>query len=57
MTEKNGQGCPYAGRCGGCQMDGVPYEDQLRIKEERVRKLLKAFGPARRIAGMRDPAG
>ena len=28
--------------CGGCVYQGVPYEEQLRIKEDEVRGLLDA---------------
>ena len=32
--------CPHFGECGGCAYQTVPYEKQLQIKEEQVRKLL-----------------
>ena len=31
--------CPHDEYCGGCVYQGVPYEEQLRIKEEEVRRL------------------
>lgn len=35
--------CRYAGICGGCLYQGFPYEEQLKIKEEQVLKLLGAY--------------
>ncbi len=32
--------CTNAGKCGGCFYQGVPYEEQLTIKEQGVRELL-----------------
>lgn len=32
--------CTNAGKCGGCYYQGVPYEEQLAIKEQGVRELL-----------------
>ena len=33
--------CPHFGECGGCSYISLPYEEQLKIKEEQVYKLLK----------------
>ena len=33
--------CPLAGECGGCLYQGVPYEEQLAVKEKGVRRLLQ----------------
>lgn len=32
--------CPHFGTCGGCLYLSLPYEEQLRMKEEQVKKLL-----------------
>lgn len=32
--------CPHFGECGGCTYISLPYEEQLKIKEEQVYKLL-----------------
>ncbi|MCL2717915.1 MAG: 23S rRNA (uracil(1939)-C(5))-methyltransferase RlmD [Lachnospiraceae bacterium] len=32
--------CPHFGKCGGCIMQNLPYDEQLRIKEEQLRRLL-----------------
>ena len=35
-----GSPCPHFGICGGCTYLSFPYEEQLKIKEEQVKKLL-----------------
>ena len=35
-----GSPCPHFGSCGGCTFLSLPYEEQLKIKEEQVKKLL-----------------
>lgn len=32
--------CPHFGECGGCNYQNLPYEEQLNIKKNQVRKLL-----------------
>lgn len=32
--------CPNFGKCGGCFYASLPYEEEIRIKEEQVRRLL-----------------
>ncbi|MBQ6660688.1 MAG: 23S rRNA (uracil(1939)-C(5))-methyltransferase RlmD [Lachnospiraceae bacterium] len=32
--------CPQFGICGSCTMQTVPYEEQLKLKESHIRKLL-----------------
>lgn len=34
------EACPHAGVCGGCLYQGLPYEEQLRIKAEQVKGLI-----------------
>ncbi len=34
--------CPHAGICGGCMFRTLPYEEQLKLKEQQVKKLLDA---------------
>ena len=34
-------GCPFFGRCGGCQYQHASYEHQLEIKKEILRETLK----------------
>lgn len=33
--------CPHFGMCGGCAYQTMPYEEQLRMKEEQVKRLLE----------------
>lgn len=33
--------CPHFGMCGGCSYQTMPYEEQLRMKEEQVKRLLE----------------
>ncbi len=47
--------CPYAKKCGACTMQNLPYEDQLRVKQAGVVRLLGRFGQVERIIGMEDP--
>ena len=34
--------CPYFGQCGGCTYQGLTYEDQLKLKEGQVKRVLDA---------------
>ena len=34
--------CPHYGACGGCTYQSIPYEEQLKLKSEQVRRLLEA---------------
>ena len=36
--------CPYAVPCGGCQLQQMTYDAQLRFKTEKVRQNLKRIG-------------
>ncbi len=37
---ETGQTCSHFGLCGGCTYLSLPYEEQLKIKEQQVKKLL-----------------
>ncbi len=47
--------CPYAKKCGGCQLQGMSYPQQLHWKQEHVEQLLKQFHPVSPIIGMENP--
>jgi len=47
--------CPVASRCGGCQMSGKPYKDQLAWKQKKVETLLGSFCTVDPILGMQSP--
>ena len=34
--------CPHFGQCGGCVYQSLPYEEQLKLKENQVRGLMDA---------------
>ena len=44
-----------AKNCGGCPMLGMDYAEQLKKKEDSVRKLLGRYGPVNPIRGMENP--
>ena len=47
--------CPYSKKCGGCQNINLPYEEQLKLKQKYVDRLLSSFGKVNPIIGMEDP--
>lgn len=47
--------CPVYRKCGGCEFRSVTYEEQLRVKENRVRKELEGLARTEKIAGMSYP--
>lgn len=52
--------CPYAFRCGGCQLQHISYESQLQYKEKKVKDCLERIGnienvPVFPIIGMKEP--
>jgi len=52
--------CEYARVCGGCQIQHLNYEQQLKYKEDKVRNLLERVGKLKNftmlpILGMKDP--
>lgn len=58
--------CPYARKCGGCQIQEMSYEKQLAFKEQKVRGNLERLGGFDRelldqimdpVIGMKDPFG
>ena len=47
--------CPVHGKCGGCQLLDMPYEKQLKKKQNQVSKLLQPYCKTEKIIGMEDP--
>ena len=37
---ESGSPCPHFGICGGCTYISLPYKEQLKIKEDQIKKLL-----------------
>ncbi len=47
--------CPYAKKCGGCQLQNLTYGEQLKMKQVKLIKLLGRFGHVDEIIGMDEP--
>ncbi len=47
--------CPVAKKCGGCNFIDKPYEEQLQLKEKRLRELMKPFCKVESILPMEEP--
>jgi 23S rRNA (uracil1939-C5)-methyltransferase len=47
--------CPVYRKCGGCEFRNVTYQEQLEIKESRVRRELEGLARTEKIAGMSYP--
>ena len=44
--------CTVSKKCGGCQYQGVSYQEQLAAKQKKMNKLLKKFGNVKPIIGI-----
>lgn len=47
--------CSVAKKCGGCQYQGIAYEEQLKKKQKMINQLLCKFGKPAPILGMEYP--
>lgn len=47
--------CPHHKKCGGCQLQNMPYERQLSFKQVKVIKLLGKYHHVCEIIGMDNP--
>ena len=47
--------CPHYRKCGGCQMQKLPYEKQLERKQRYAQEHLGGFGRVEKIIGMDEP--
>ena len=52
---KNYKKCPVADICGGCQYQGLSYSQQLKLKQQKVEKLLGSFCCVDEIIGANNP--
>lgn len=52
---KKEEKCKIFGKCGGCQLLNVPYEEQLTRKKSEVEKLMKPYCKVEKIIGMENP--
>ena len=55
MNDKYTPPCPHYRKCGGCQLQNLPYEEQLLFKQRMAVSLLGEFGYVEDIIGMEDP--
>lgn len=47
--------CPHHRQCGGCQLQNLPYEQQLGYKQREAVRILGGFGHVEDIIGMDEP--
>jgi 23S rRNA (uracil1939-C5)-methyltransferase len=47
--------CPYTENCGGCQLQGMPYQEQLEEKMTIVKEVVGKYAPVGPIVSMQDP--
>ena len=47
--------CPLAKKCGGCQLQHMPYAQQLQYKQDKVNALLGRYHRVSPICGMSNP--
>ena len=47
--------CTVSKKCGSCQYQGIPYEEQIASKQKKINKLLKKYGTVKPIIPMKDP--
>ena len=55
MSERYTPPCPQHRKCGGCQLQNLPYAEQLLFKQRRAVALLGEFGHVEDIIGMEEP--
>ena len=55
MRENNSSPCALHKKCGGCQLQNLPYPEQLLLKQRRAVALLGEFGHVEDIIGMDTP--
>ena len=49
------QRCPYAAYCGGCTMQGIDYQEQLKRKQEKMNSLFGSLFLPLAIKGAKEP--
>ena len=50
-----GNGCPHYKKCGGCHLQNMSYEEQLKFKQIKCIKLLGKFCRVKEVIGMENP--
>ena len=54
-NSKKSSDCPYAKKCGGCQLTNLNYPEQLSFKQVKCIRELGRFGHVDEIIGMKKP--
>lgn len=54
-NNNRGACCSYAKKCGGCDYQGISYEEQLKKKHAYVKKLMSPYCKVNPIVGMEEP--
>ena len=57
METNNKNICPHSKKCGGCQYQGIEYQEQLKKKQKYVQSLLGMYGKVCPIIAMDHPHG
>ncbi len=47
--------CGSFSKCGGCQLQNLTYEGQLKFKQKKIEMILHGFGKVSNIIGMDNP--
>ena len=47
--------CPYSRKCSGCQLQNLTYEEQLKMKQVKLIRLLGRYCHVEEIIGMDNP--
>ena len=55
MDMKEIDKCKYSKKCGGCDYQGLEYNEQLALKQKYIEKLMKPFCKVNKIVGMENP--
>lgn len=55
LRKGKGNDCPYYKKCGGCHLQNMTYEEQLKYKQIKAIKLLGKFCRVKEIIGMENP--
>lgn len=54
FNEESAMNCLVQGKCGGCKLLHLSYEEQLKKKEKRLKELCGRFGRLEPMIGMED---
>ena len=55
MSIGKGNGCPHYKKCGGCHLQNMTYDEQLKYKHIKCIKLIGKFCRVKEVVGMEDP--